>query len=48
MKLDIKWYIYEDVISMHDELRSYDLIVNVITAVEENNITDKELIKVVK
>lgn len=46
--LDIKWCTYEDVISMHDELRSYDLIVNAITAVEENNITDKELIKVVK
>ena len=46
--LDIKWCTYEDVISMYDELRSYDLIVNAITAVEENNITDKELIKVVK
>lgn len=46
--LDVKWYTYDEIINMKDELRSYDIITNAITAVENNNILDKSIIKIVK
>ena len=36
--LDVKWFTYDEIINMNDELRSYDWITHAITAVENNKI----------
>ena len=46
--LDVKWYTYEEILNMREKLRSYDLIINAITAVENNDIMDKSIIKIIK
>lgn len=46
--LDVKWYTYEEILNMREKLRSYDLIINAITAVENNNIMDKSIIKIIR
>ena len=45
--LDIKWYTYEELLNMKDELRSYDWIINSIKAYKENKIIDLDLIKLI-
>ena len=46
--LDAKWFSYDEVLHMQEELRSYDWITNAITAVENNNIGKLDIIKVIK
>ena len=43
--LDVKWFIYEELLDMKDELRSYNWIVNSITALIENKVADIDLVK---
>ena len=46
--IDARWFSYDEVIGMQSQLRSYDWIINAITAVENNNVVDKNLIKIIK
>ena len=46
--LDIKWFTYDEIINMGDKLRSNDLITEAITAVEENELLDIGIIKMIK
>lgn len=46
--LDVKWFSYEEIVEMHDELRSYDFVVNSISSVEKNSEVNINLIKVIK
>ena len=46
--LDLKWFSYEEIMQMHNELRSYDWITDAITAVENNNINNIDIIKIIK
>lgn len=46
--LNAKWFSYEELINMKDELRSYDWIVETINNVKNNNVVDMNLIKVIK
>ncbi len=46
--LDIKWFTYEEVLNMRDELRSDDLIIDAITQAENNNITNLDIIQIIK
>lgn len=43
--LDVKWFTYEELLSMKDELRNYNWIINSIKALTENKIADVNLIK---
>ena len=43
--LDIKWFSYEEILNMKDELRKYDWIVNSIKAFVDNEIVDIKVIK---
>lgn len=42
--LDVKWFSYEELISMKEELRSYNWIINAVTAYRDNKITDLNII----
>ena len=46
--LDVNWFSYKEIIEMHDELRSYDWITNAITAVENNDIGNLDIIRIIK
>ena len=43
--LDIKWFTYDEILNMKDELRTYNLIVISITAVENNNTVSLDIIE---
>lgn len=43
--LDVKWFTYEELLNMKDELRAYNWIINSITALIENKVADIDLIK---
>lgn len=43
--LDVKWFTYEELLNMKEELRSYNLIINSITALIENKVADIDLVK---
>lgn len=43
--LDVKWFTYEELLNMKEELRSYNWIVNSITALKENKVVDIDLVK---
>lgn len=43
--LDIKWFTWEELINMKDELRSYNWIINSIKALIENKMADIDLVK---
>lgn len=45
--LDIKWFTYDEILNMKDELRTYNLIVNSITAVENNNTVSLDIIEMI-
>jgi ADP-ribose pyrophosphatase YjhB (NUDIX family) len=45
--LDVKWFTYEEIINMKNELRFYEWIVNGITAYRNNQIADIDFIKIV-
>ena len=42
--MDVKWFSYEEIMNMHDELRGYDWITDAITSVEKNKIASMDLI----
>lgn len=46
--LDVKWFSYEELLNMKDELRSYDLIINSISALIENKGINTNIIKIIK
>lgn len=46
--LDVKWFTFEEILSMKDELRSYEWITNAITAYVEKRISDIDIVKVIK
>lgn len=46
--LDVKWFSYEELLNMKDELRSYDLIINSISALLENKGVNTNIIKIIK
>ena len=46
--LDIKWFTYDEIMNMGDKLRSNDLIIEAITAVEKNELLDIGIIKMIK
>ena len=46
--LDVKWFSYEQIMQMYDELRAYDWITSAITAVEKNEICRIDVIKIIK
>ncbi len=46
--LDVKWFSYDEIMNMHDELRTYDLITNAITADKNNEIGNIGLVKIIK
>lgn len=46
--LDVKWFSYDEIMQMHEELRSYDWITSAITAVEKNEICCMDVIKIIK
>ena len=43
--LDARWFTYEELLNMKDELRSYNWIINSVTALIENKIADINLVK---
>lgn len=43
--LDVKWFTYEELINMKEELRSYNGIISSITALIENKAADINLVK---
>ena len=46
--LDVKWFTFEEILSMRDELRVYDWITSAISAFIEKRISSIEIIKVVR
>ncbi|MBR4830884.1 MAG: NUDIX domain-containing protein [Bacilli bacterium] len=46
--LDIKWFTYEEILNMKDELRSDDLIIDAITQAKNNNSIDLGIIQIIK
>ena len=46
--LDVKWFSYEELLNMKNELRSYDLIINSILAFVHNKSVDIDVIKIIK
>ena len=43
--LDVKWFTYEELLNMKDDLRAYNWIINSITALIENKVADIDLVK---
>lgn len=46
--LDAKWFSYEELLNMKDELRSYDWIINSVSAFIENKGVDTSIVKIIK
>ena len=46
--LDVKWFTYDEIMNMQDQLRSPDFIMNAIDAVENNTIGNLNIIKNIK
>ena len=46
--LDVKWFTYEEILSMKEELRAYDWITDAITAYIENRVNNIDIVKVIK
>lgn len=45
--LDVKWFTYEEIIAMKDELRNYDWITDAIIAFVNNRISDIDIVKII-
>ena len=45
--LDVKWFSYEEILNMKEELRDYDWITDAITALVNNRISDISTIKII-
>lgn len=46
--LDVKWFSYEEILNMKEELRDYDWITDAITALVNNRISDMGIIKIME
>lgn len=46
--LDVKWFTYEEILNMKEELRSYDWITAAISSFVNNRICDTDIIKILK
>lgn len=46
--LDVKWFTYEEILGMKDELRAYDLVTHAVTNIENNNISNLDIIKIME
>lgn len=46
--LDVKWFTYDDILNMKEELRDYDLITDSIMAYVNNRISDINIVKIIK
>ena len=46
--LDVKWFIFEEILSMKEELRLYDWITNAVLAYVEKRISSIDIVKVIK
>lgn len=46
--LDVRWFSYEEILNMHDKLRSYDWITRAVISVENNTIKDINVIEKIK
>lgn len=44
--LDVKWFTYEEIINMKNELRAYDLITNAISSFVNSRIINTDIVKV--
>lgn len=44
--LDVKWFTYEELLNMKEELRNYKWIINCISALIENKVVNIDLIKI--
>lgn len=44
--LDVKWFTYEEILNMKDELRSYGLIEGAISAFVNNRISNIDIVKI--
>ena len=43
--LDVKWFTYKELLNMKNDLRSYNWIINSITALVESKLADIDLVK---
>lgn len=43
--LDVKWFTYEELLNMKEELRDYNWIINSISALIENKVANIDLVK---
>ena len=46
--LDVKWFTFEEILSMKGELRAYDWITNAVLAYVEKRISSIDIVKVIK
>lgn len=46
--LDVKWFSYEELLNMKDELRDYDMIISTISCFLEKGPVDINLVKIIK
>ena len=46
--LDAKWFTYNEIINMKDDLRAADWIINAVSSVENNRVCDINLIKMME
>ena len=46
--LDVKWFSYQEILSMKEELRNYNWIIDAITAFVEKRIYNIDIVKVIK
>lgn len=45
--LDVKWFTYEEILNMKEELRAYDWITDAISAFVNNRIADIDIVKMI-
>ena len=46
--LDVKWFSYEEILDMKNELRAYDWITDAITRFVNNRIHSIDIVKIIK
>lgn len=46
--LDVKWFTYEELLNMKEELRDYNWIINSISALIENKVANIDLVKMMQ
>ena len=44
--LDVKWFTYEEIISMKEKLRESNWVINSVSAVKDNKISDINMVKI--